>query len=82
MHGLPVLKQTCKADSPRLTHNEPRHDIKDGVWSAVTETIIGTSFFFSTINSETYSGQILTPLAENLDEDKYRFLQKIVQPTT
>jgi ABC-type enterochelin transport system permease subunit len=59
------------------------HDIEDRVWCAVTETIIGTSFFFSIINSETYSGQILTPLAEILYEEKeYGFLQKIVQPST
>jgi hypothetical protein len=62
----------------------PLHDIKDGVRCAVTETITGNSFFLSIINSETYSGQILTPLAENLnDEEKEnRFLQKIVQPST
>jgi len=62
----------------------PLHDIKDGVWCAITGTIIGTSFFLSIINSGTYSRQILTPLAENLnDEEKeYRFLQKIVQPPT
>jgi hypothetical protein len=58
------------------------HDIEDGVWCAVTETIIGTSFFLSIINSETHSRQIFTPLAENLDEKEYGFLQKIVQPST
>jgi len=72
------------ADTPRLTHHVPLHDIKDGVWCAITETIIGTSFFLSIINSETYSRQILTPFTENLnDEEKeHRFLWKIVQPST
>ena len=72
------------ADRTRLTQNVPLHYIEDGVRCAVTETIIGTSFFLSITNSETYSGQILTPLAENLnDEEKeYGFLQKIVQPST
>jgi len=46
--------------------------MKDGVWCAISEAIIGKSFFLSIINSETYSRQILTPLTENLNDEKKR----------
>jgi hypothetical protein len=55
------------------------NDIKVGVWCAVSTTkIIRLIAFSNTVNSEKYTGQVLTPLFENLsyESKKYRsFLQ-------
>jgi hypothetical protein len=58
------------------------HDIKVGLWCAISVTrIIGFIFFLDATNSEGKIGQILTPLAENLSgvqkrKKKNRFFQQ------
>jgi hypothetical protein len=56
----------------------PLHDNKDEIWCAVTGTVIGTSFYLSIINSETYTGQTVTPFAENVSDEvkQQRFSQQ------
>jgi hypothetical protein len=56
------------------------HDIKVGVWCALSATrIFGPILFLDRINSEGYSRQALTHFILNLsddDENKYRFFQE------
>lgn len=50
------------SENPHISHEKPLHDVKVGVWCAVSaKKIIGPIFFNETINSERYIQQILEP---------------------
>jgi len=67
------------ANNLRVLHRVLLHDIKVGVWCAVsTIKIIRLITFSNTVNSRRYTGQILTPLFENLGDERNKhrsFLQ-------
>jgi hypothetical protein len=59
-------------ENPHAVHEVPLHDLKVGVWCAISaRRIIGPVFFHETINSERYVRLILSPFFDQLtDEEK------------
>jgi hypothetical protein len=59
------------AENPHSIHEVPLHDVKIGVWCAISaHRIIGPVFFQETINSERYVRLILTPFFRELTEEE------------
>lgn len=55
------------AENPHAFHESPLHDLKVGVWIAISRSrIVGPIFFHDTINSQRYRDNILTPFTESL----------------
>jgi inhibitor of nuclear factor kappa-B kinase subunit alpha len=66
-------------ENPRSVHQIPLHDIKIGVWCAVSaRRIIGPIFYHETVNSDRYVRHILEPFFEQLtdDERQYGYFQQ------
>jgi hypothetical protein len=54
-------------ENPHVLHQRPLHDIKVGVWCAVsTRRVIGPIFFGDTVNSDRYVSDILEPFFQEL----------------
>jgi hypothetical protein len=59
------------AENPHSIHEAPLHDVKIGVWCAISaHRIIGPVFFQETINSKRYARLILTPFFRELTEEE------------
>jgi hypothetical protein len=59
------------AENPHSIHEVPLHDVKIGVWCAISaHRIIGSVFCQYTINSERYVRLILTPFFRELTEEE------------
>jgi hypothetical protein len=57
-------------ENPHVLHQRPLHDIKVGVWRAVTaRRVIGPIFFEDTVNSDRYVSDILEPFFQELTEE-------------
>ena len=66
-------------DNSPVTHKVHLHNIKVGVWCAVSASRrVRTIFFSDTVNAEGYSGHILAPFFKNISvrENEYMFFQQ------
>lgn len=65
-------------ENPHETFQMPLHDIKVGVWCAISARRIITIFFDDTINSNRYVTNILTPFFDQLTEEEklYSYFQQ------
>lgn len=67
------------AENPHHFHHTPLHDLKVGVWCAVSaRRIIGPIFFHQTVNSERYIANIFNPFVAALTEEEttYGYFQQ------
>jgi hypothetical protein len=69
VHCKWLHKQVLKHRKPSCSLEVPLHDIKVGVWCAISaqRIIIMTMFFHETINSELYMRFILSPFSQSTD---------------
>lgn len=59
------------AENPHQLHVRPLHDVKIGVWCAISaRRIIGPIFFRETINADRYIDLILRPFFQELTEEE------------
>jgi hypothetical protein len=59
------------AQNPHLFVETPLHVSKIGVWIAVSRRrLIGSIFFYGTINEQRYRAQILEPFINELDDEE------------
>jgi hypothetical protein len=60
--------------NPHVLHQRPLHDIKVGVWCAVSAwRVIGPIFFEDAVNSDRYVSDILEPFFQELTEKDTRY---------
>jgi hypothetical protein len=61
-------------ENPYVLHQRPLHDIKVGVWRAVSaRRVIGPIFLGDTVNSNRYVSDILEPFFQELTEQETRY---------
>jgi hypothetical protein len=61
-------------ENPHVLHQRPLHDIKVGVWCAVSaQRVTGPIFFGGTVNSNGYVSDILEPFFQELTEGETRY---------
>jgi hypothetical protein len=62
-------------ENPHAVYQTPLHDIKIGVWCAVSvRRIIGPIFYHETVNSDRHVRNILVPFFEQLNDDERQYV--------
>ena len=65
------VNRVWSSENPHALHETPLHDMKIGVWCALSrKRIIGPIFFEETINADRYKSLILEPFIAELDESE------------
>jgi hypothetical protein len=58
-------------ENPHVLHQRPLHEMKVGVWCAVSaRRVINPIFFGDTVNSDRYVSDILEPFFQELTEEE------------
>jgi hypothetical protein len=66
--------RTWDTENPHVLHQRPLHDIKVGVWCAVSaQRVIGPIFFGDTVNFDRYVSDILELFFQELTEEETRY---------
>jgi hypothetical protein len=62
------------AENPHVLHQRPLHDIKVGVWCAMSaRRVIGPIFFGDTVDTDRHVSDILEPFFQEVTEEETRY---------